>query len=80
MKTKRNPGDLPEFVLDDTSQFILYMADHVVTGLRHYCNLFQDTEVGGVMYGRHFKRGSLIVVDIDWWLVAIFGALYDLFG
>jgi proteasome lid subunit RPN8/RPN11 len=62
---KDDPADLPAFVLDDTSQFILYIADHVVTGLRQYCNLFQNTEVGGVMYGRHFKRGSQIMVDID---------------
>jgi proteasome lid subunit RPN8/RPN11 len=62
---QESPGDFPEFVLDDSGQFALYVADLVIVGMRQYVSSNPDCELGGFLLGRHYERDGRYVVEVS---------------
>jgi proteasome lid subunit RPN8/RPN11 len=59
------PADFPAYVLDEATDFTLYITDLALIKMREYICQDPDKEIGGVLLGQHFKRGERTVVVVN---------------
>src|SRR4051812_10579058 len=60
----RSVPEIPDYVIDSESEFLLYVDDTVVNGVRVYCGRDSEGELGGFLYGRYFQSGDRIQVEV----------------
>ena len=58
------PGDIPSYVLDSGQNFTLYITDIALIRMRQVSQADPKREIGGVLLGVHYQRGSRVVVEI----------------